>query len=339
MKKILKWFLYLLMTLLLIVAGLYFYFIYLDTPAQPDTNGELKSAQLPVDGLDRDFIYYIPENVKPNAALIFVLHGSMSKAEHMRVGTAYGYETLADKEGFIVVYPSGYENHWNDCRGGANYTANTKNIDDPAFFKAMIAYFAERYAISRQRVYATGLSNGGHMAYRLAFELPNEFAAIAPMAANIPVAESFDCQRSNQPVSVAIFNGTEDPINPFNGGVVDLAGNVSRGRVLSAQESVEYWVKLAGVNSAPFIQTVPELDGNPNTSISVQAWSSEEGVLVRLYTMQGSGHVMPSKLHNKIIELFMGGNAGDLDGVAEVWDFFQAVEAERKSVAIERVDP
>jgi polyhydroxybutyrate depolymerase len=329
-KKLLKWFLYLILTLVLIIAGLYFYFIYLDTPEKPATSGELKSTQLEIDGLARDFMFYIPENIKPDAALIFVLHGSGSKGEHMRIGTSYGYETLADREGFIVAYPTGFDNHWNDCRGSANYAANTENIDDPAFFRAMIDYLAENYTISRQRVYATGLSNGGHMAYRLAFEIPDEFAAVAPMAANIPVEESFDCQRSNQPVSVAIFNGTEDPVNPFNGGVVELFGDVSRGTVMSAQESVNYWVSLAGVTSAPFSQQLPELDGDPDTSISVQAWSSDSGVLVRLYTMQGSGHVMPSRLHNKIADLFMGGNAGDLDGVAEVWDFFMAVEASRQ---------
>lgn len=337
MKRMLKWFFSLVLLLLLVVAGLYFYFIYMDLPEQPDTAGELKFTQLHVDGLARDFTFYIPEGIKPDAALVFVLHGSGSQGEHMRIGTAYGYEKLADSEYFIVVYPTGYENHWNDCRGSANYSANTKNIDDPAFFLAMINYFAEHYAISRQRVYATGFSNGGHMAYRLAFELPNEFAAVAPMAANIPVAASFDCLRSSKPVSIAIFNGTDDPINPYEGGLVELFGDVSRGNVMSAQDSAEYWAELAGVSEAPVTQQLPELDGDLDTQISVQAWSSDKGFLVRLYTMHGSGHVMPSRNHSKIARFF-GGNAGDLDGVAEVWDFFKAVETKRKAVSIPSID-
>ncbi|MBK6509003.1 MAG: hypothetical protein IPG06_05705 [Haliea sp.] len=63
----------------------------------------------------------------------------------------------------------------------------------------------QHHQIDRRRVYATGHSKGGHMAYRLAFEMPGQFAAVALISANIPIPGNLDCEQSGQPVPVAIF--------------------------------------------------------------------------------------------------------------------------------------
>ena len=165
----------------------------------------------------------------------------------MRDLTAFAFERIAQAEGAIVVYPQGFEKHWNDCRGSADYAANTRNIDDPAFFEAMIGWFERELGADRGRVLATGLSNGGQMAYRLGLERPDLVLAIAPMAAGLPAPATRDCRESGKPVATAIFNGTEDPVNPFAGGLVSIFGNTSRGEVLSSQATARYWAAARGL--------------------------------------------------------------------------------------------
>ncbi len=321
MKKIIIRSLLILLALVL-GAGLFVYFYYLHPSLvdEPPLSSELKSAELAVNGMARSLDYYIPADLKAGSPLVFILHGSMSKGQDVRKMTGYGFDQLADSEGFIAVYPNGYDNHWNDCRGSANYAANVQNIDDIAFFTAMIDFFAEQHQINRNRVYATGHSNGGHMAYRLAFEMPEQFAAVAPISANIPVESNLDCEKSGKPVSIAIFNGTEDSVNPYNGGLVEVMGDKSRGEVISAAASAAYWRELASLAPEPVTKQFPEVDGNSNTSVSLQSWQGEGDVEVRLYTLAGSGHVIPSKKVK--FGRMLGDSAGDIDGAEEIWDFF-----------------
>lgn len=317
------WFKRILMTLalvVLIIAGLFVFFYYVPTPTKPDLSGEYKQGSIDVEGQSRNFSWYKPRNIANNPPLIFVLHGSNSHGEKMRVSTAYEFDILAETHGFIVVYPSGYKNHWNDCRASAGYAANQENIDDIVFFEEMIDYFSEQQSVDRNKVFLTGMSNGGHMAYRLGFESPELFKGIAAMAANLPVDSNFDCKKSGQPISIAIFNGTEDKINPYDGGLVVLSGNASRGEVQSSQQSIQYWLTLADIKESPTTKTLAERDGLSHTSVTEQRWQNEQGVQVRLYTLQGSGHVIPSTLSRA--PRILGEKAGDISAAQEIVGFF-----------------
>ena len=227
----------------ILIAG-YFYLLHPTTIAQPTLNAALQTQAITLDGQQRIYHYYIPKNVKPNPALVFVFHSSLSNGNTMRQRTAYQFDVIADKEGFIVVYPDGYQRHWNDCRASADYAANTENINDVKFVRKMIDWFASQHQVNTKRVYATGYSNGGHLSFRLAMETPNMVAAIAPVAANLPIDKNLDCKKSGQPVAVALFNGTADAFNPHHGGLVSILGNDSRGEVLSSQSTINYCFQL-----------------------------------------------------------------------------------------------
>ncbi|WP_439135721.1 alpha/beta hydrolase family esterase [Pseudomaricurvus sp.] len=318
-----KWILGILLSLGLVLAGLYGYFIRAYTTAEPPESGQLQRDSLMVSKLDRSFSFYLPETLGEKPALVFVLHGSMGHGDDIRWQTAYGFERLAQTENFIPVYPDGFEHHWNDCRASASYSANTQNINDPAFFAAMVAYFKQRHAIDEQRVFVTGLSNGGHMAYRLALETPELIRAIAPIAASMPVNENNDCGASGKPMSVAVFNGTNDPINPYEGGLVELMGDSSRGSVLSSEQTIRYWRNLAGVPFEPARQWQVARKHSSEPAAEVTEWLAN-GETVRLYKLWNSGHVVPSpQVH---FGRLFGGNAPEIEAADEIWGFFNGLK-------------
>jgi polyhydroxybutyrate depolymerase len=301
--------------LVAIVVGLYGYFIHSYSRVSPPSAGEIKHHSLIAADIERHFQYYIPSQHKPAAALVFALHGSLGDGNGMRQQTGYGFEYIAEQDNVIVVYPDGFDKHWNDCRASASYTANTLNIDDTAFFQGMIEYFASHYQIDTNAVFATGVSNGGHMTYKLGLTMPESFTAIAPIIANMPVAENLDCEPQNRPISVAILNGLLDPINPFDGGKVVLFGNDSRGTVLSSSESLLYWLQLA--SDTPPEPTISLL-GN---SAKLESWETN-GYQFKLFHLTDSGHVIAS---SKVrFGRLMGPNNSGVEAVDEIWSFFKA---------------
>ena len=178
--------------------------------------GEVTHKAAMVGGRERTFMEYIPKTLKPGAPLLFVLHPSGGDAlMGMRDYSSYEFDELADKYGFLVVYPDGFEETWNDCRGGSPFSSKRLKIDDVGFIEALLTHEITAHAIDRKRVFAAGWSNGAQLAYRLALEHPEDFAGVAAISASVPVKESLDCGQVDKPIPVMIVNGTADPINPY----------------------------------------------------------------------------------------------------------------------------
>jgi polyhydroxybutyrate depolymerase len=104
--------------------------------------------------------------------------------EMMRKGTGYEFDVLADRYGFGVVYPDGYENNWNDCRRTAAYPAKRLNIDDMSFLRAIIQRFRVVNGSAEAPVFAVGYSDGGEMAHRLAMRPPGK---LRPLPLSKPI--------------------------------------------------------------------------------------------------------------------------------------------------------
>ena len=161
------------------------------------------------------------------------------------------------------------------------------------------------------------------MVYRLAFEMPTSFTAFAAIAANLPVDDNLSCDKSRQGVSMVIFNGTEDPINPYQGGVVNVYGNKSRGSVISTLSTANYWATLANLSVK---NETNLMTGNDGTAVFKTTWTNlprqeTKAKQVRLYTLKGSGHVMPSQVVN--FARILGANASSIEGAKEIWSFFK----------------
>ena len=322
MIKIIKYTAICLTLLLLVLGSIAYYLLFIPYIPPPELPGTFQHNTLLVEERHRTFNAYIPFDLPEQPAVIFVLHGSGQTGEIVRGLAHFEFDLLADQHKFILVYPEGLAKNWNDCRASADYYANKINLNENLFFQSMIDYMVENYNANRSKVFAAGYSNGGHMAYKLAYEMPDEFKAVASIAANLPVDSNSDCTKSNKPVSVAIFVGLDDDINPYEGGLVEVMGNTSRGSVMSAQDSAGYWKTLAGANTSATAYTFPELDNNKSTSVERLDWQNDKGINIRLYTLKGSGHVIPSKTAR--FPRMLGAEARDISGPQEIVDFFLA---------------
>src|SRR5262249_41242701 len=159
----------------------------------------------------RPFVVHLPVRAPAgHYPLVVALHGGFgTPAEFERTS---GLDAIADREGFAVLYPGGENHHWNDGRDNQYM----RPVDDVGVVRDLIEQMITKYPIDPDRVYVTGHSNGGDMAYRLGCELSDKLAAIAPVAGEIPSNIAGSCHPA-RPVSVIAIHGTADRLNPFAG--------------------------------------------------------------------------------------------------------------------------
>lgn len=297
------------------------YLVYVPVTEPPKLTGTLTGHTLEIDGLERQFAVYRPDRPIESAAAVIILHGSRGSGERIRRASGYGFDALADRHGFVVVYPEGYEHHWNDCRAAAAYRAKALNIDDVAFMRDLVSFIAAKYAVDRGTVFVVGLSNGGQMAYRLALEAPDLVRGVAAIAANLPTQRNLSCAPSGTAVPVMIVNGTADPINPFAGGEVTLVGPFgSRGTVRSAKATAQYWVQLAGYSAEPFFHRYPDNDPDDGSVADRRVWAAAGRPEVALVTVDGGGHTIPGP--GLAFPYFLGSVNRDFPAIEEIWRFF-----------------
>ena len=289
--------------------------------------GKDQKASFMHNGIQRTYIFHIPSshNKSEQMPLVLALHGRGSNGRGMIILTRRGFNKLADKDGFIIVYPDGVELNWNDGRKDeeANDRAHRENIDDVGFISALIDSMIINYNINPKRVYVTGISNGAIMSYRLACELSHKIAAIAPVDGNIPVMLYPECSPVS-PVSVLAINNTDDPLIPFEGG--DIYGKfrkINLGKVLSVDESIGFWVNHNMCSPIPVITEVPDLDPGDGTRVIKKEYINNiDGTEVILYAIEGGGHTWPGGFQYLPARI-IGKTCRDIDANEVIWTFFK----------------
>ena len=300
-------------------AGLFFYLLWTPPPAVPDLSGTLRQGEIEVGDLSRTYSLYTPRSLPPGAPLVIAMHGSDGTGARMRIATGYGFERLADQYGFAVAYPNAFEGNWNACNRVGDYSANARNIDDVGFLTALADKLVREIGIDSSRVYAIGISRGGQMAFRLALEAPSRFRAVAAVAANVPAPENFKCTPSTQGASsIMIMNGVEDPLNPFNGGEVQLFGLYRRGIVRSSRASAQYFADLNGMTGAPRSTETQVAD---SVRVEDVSWRNSAGIEVELVAIHGGGHGIPQPYWRG--PRLLGPSPREPNGPALIWRFFE----------------
>jgi polyhydroxybutyrate depolymerase len=284
--------------------------------------------KITVKGIEREYYLYKPVKLSSvGRPLLFVLHGGTGSAEQM----LYKFKSreltqLAEKEGFLVVYPNGTpdepgskRHHWNDGRELTKWKAFDIKSDDLVFFEAMIDLFTKRDGVDPKRVYAVGISNGGMMSLRLALDLPKKFAAVCSIAANLPA--NFKDRKVATPVSILIMNGTEDKLMPYRGGYI--IGRQDMGQVLSAPDTALFWAKANRCRPEPETALLADLQPEDGTKVTRFVYPNcLKGVEVVLYSIENGGHTWPNG-DQYLPERVVGKVSRDLDANQTLWNFFK----------------
>ena len=264
--------------------------------------------------IDRSYLHYLPIQHSKDRSwpLVLVLHGGGANGENaMRMADM---ESLADREGFILLYPDGTGRPgdriftWNAGRCCA-YALET-NADDSGFLIALIDHFIAAYSADPKRVFVAGLSNGAMMAHRVAAEHSDRIAAIAPVAGGFNVDGLPD---PTHPVSVIAFHGLLDRHAPYDGGT----GEASRYKRVDrpVRDGMELWATWNGCAADPSRDDPADWTKEfyPNGRL---------GSEVILYSLKQQAHAWPGGRPG-----LRYGNADDpsasLNGSQLIWNFFK----------------
>ena len=260
----------------------------------------VQDLTITVDGTDRDFKLYVPSSYNPSspAPLVFCFHGYGSNANTNFSYT--GFRFIADTAGFVLIHPQGSL----DITGTPHFNVGwgLSNIDDIAFTQAMIDYARDNYNINSDRIYSTGMSNGGFMSYQLACQLSNEIAAIASVTGSMS-PQTFNNCNATHPTPVLQIHGTADGTVPYDGDPLFTE---------AIDDVMLYWVNYNNCNSIPETTPIDDINTNDQSTVDHLVYGNgANGSTVELFKVYGGDHDWPGVFGNM-----------DINASIEVWKFF-----------------
>jgi polyhydroxybutyrate depolymerase len=262
----------------------------------------------------RTYLYRLPGGVNPTspAPVVLVLHALGIDAASMEDVT--GLSDLADSAGFVAVYPNANVGpnpfagaffperlpYWN---AGPQFSA--AGTDDVAFLSKQVldTDLPKRANVDRKRTYVVGMSNGGMMAYRLAAELSDRFAAMAAVSGAL-LSPRFEPSVAAMPV--LHVHGTADQIVPYAGVDATMAACAA----------------YNGCNPTPSVVALPPA-GVPLAVEKVDYGKGTSGAEVVLYRVVGGGHTWPQQRKPVVFQARLGPITPNLDANRTIWEFFQ----------------
>ena len=253
-------------------------------------------------GVPRLVNVHVPQSYDPTqpTPLVMNFHGFTSDAIQEDVLSLM--TPKADAEGFVVMYPlgTGVPLSWN--AGACCGTAAATDVDDIGFVRDIIATAKDRLCVDSHRIFATGMSNGGFLSHRIACELADQVAAVAPVAGVLGVPS---CNPSRS-VPVMQFHGTLDPLVPWDGSSILGFPSVA--------DTITGWANRDGCTGAP-VETYRHGDAHCSTYQHCSA-----GTEVTLCTIDGGGHTWPGGTPVPTL----GATSTDLSATDAMWSFFAA---------------
>jgi len=264
--------------------------------AKNRSNGTIVSS-----GESREYLLHVPRSLdrrKP-AALVLSLHGAGGWPALQR--DISGWNELADREGFIVVYPAG-----RDTAGPRIWRMTGER--DPRYIADLIDKLRGQYNIDQKRIYVNGLSNGAGMSFALACRMPDRFAAVGMVGAALLLPSTW-C-KSAEPMPMIGIHGLRDTAAPYHGGSSWIAPHFFPFLPFGAG-----WARRN--RCAPAARDVEIRDG---VSVREYKQCARDSTVV-LYTLRDGGHTWPGGA--ELPEWFLGKTIRDFDATAEMWRFFE----------------
>ncbi len=271
-------------------------------------------------GLTREFIVYVPDSYlfqNSDVPLLFSLHGFSSYAKWNMQYT--GFQSLAEEKGFIIIYPQGTrwrtapsdkngystegQTHWNV--GWTTSLGETSTSDDIGFIDDLIEWSTNNYNINKDRIYSTGMSNGGFMSYKLACNLSSKIAAIASVTGSMS-PQTFSQCNPKHPTPIMQIHGLQDYVVPYLG-----YENLCK----PMDDVINYWVEYNTCDSNPVITIIPDLDGDEYGGVHKIFKNEINNVSVELYLLEKMSHDWPRLYGPSEYGLY------DIDAPSIIWSF------------------
>ncbi len=240
-----------------------------------------------------------------SVALVVALHGGLGSAEQFATTTRF--DQLADKEGFIVAFPDGFQKTWNGGRCCGQAVA--RKIDDVGYIATLIATLSASLPIDPGRIYVTGHSNGAIMAFRFACERPELVTAIVPVAGSLEAP----CPAKGPGVALLNIHGDSDRNLPLEGGVGDRS--IAGVAFTSTANSMAAWNAAFG---CPGTATT-----TASATLNTTLWEGcRDRITSQLTVIIGADHPWPGAQERRASGL-QGEVSQALDATAEAWAFFK----------------
>jgi len=276
-----------------------------------------------------DVRVYVPTGYAPDGAVTpAVLNWHGLGSDGFQQATYSGYETLAETEGFLVVHPTGQpapgtdQNAW-DFGGLTPEQLSTLGVetegrgDDVAMADQLIDQLLADWCVDPDRVYSTGLSNGGFFTTRLICDLSERIAAAVVVAG---MTHPDDCQ-PEEAVPLLVYHGTDDQIVPYEGGAGELLPDNAPDELVAlfnqtiAEEFGQFATTL-GCDDAPTVT-------DQSNDVTAYRYDGCDGgrFEVTLFEVAGGGHTWPGSALGLFLEDALGYTTFDVDATADGWAY------------------
>ncbi|HEX5688445.1 MAG TPA: PHB depolymerase family esterase, partial [Roseiflexaceae bacterium] len=275
-------------------------------------------------GRERSAIVHVPRQAAERSALPVVLnfHGGGGHGANQKEYSLL--DALAESENFLAVYPNGTGRlsgrllTWNAGTCCAYSVIN--KIDDVGFVRALIERLADKFPIDRRRIYATGMSNGGMMAHRLAAEASDIVAAVAPVAGGMVLP----MVKSARPVPVLHIHSVDDPRALYAGGL-GPPFPLTKNQVF--HPNIDAMIKRRAEHNSCAAEPLTadrrvDLNARGHSATKYVYPDCRDGASVVLWKLTGAGHVWPGG-KQKVLERILGPSTDIIDANREMWEFFK----------------
>ena len=274
------------------------------------------------EGVEREYIVHVPENLNNDSPIVFVIHGYTGSAEGI---AAYsGMNSIADREGFIAVYPQGTIDSYGNAFFNVGYEFNDDSpINDVSFIRELVKSISQEFNLKRKRAFATGMSNGGDMSYLLACTSSDLFKAVAPVAGVLMKGLKDSC-KFNSPVPIFEIHGTADKISLFEG---DLNNEEGWGAYYDLPSTIDFFAERYQLANKSIKQITSKESGADYDIFFERHWSDDLEEEVWMYRIENGRHVWPgikfNWWNNPLARYYFGSGNEDINASEEVWAFFK----------------
>lgn len=269
--------------------------------------GSAQKCTLEFDSIATTYILHLPKGYTKTKRYPLVVNYHGLGSEAMKHQHYCQMDKVADKEGFIAVYPQSSHQGWN---AGLGFRSYINGPDDIAYLKKLLDTLEAAFSIDKTRIYTTGVSLGGSFNYRIACEMSDRIAAIASVSGLMSDSTLIYCNPERN-VPILHIHGTKDHIMKYTG----------MKQAFGAEEVVKLWALKDQCENKPDTIYIPNRFKSDHTTTTLIKYTNcANGAEVWFYKIENGGHTWPGAA--KAFKL-MGRKSKDFNGSQAIWDFFE----------------